>query len=295
MKRSFFLLASIIFSHFLFSQHNPSNSDTIRGQYLGQKPPGMTPELFAPEVVSSGENFENGCTFSTDGKEFYFGRTLGKEGVTYVIKNINGVWRSPEIINISDAQFLTEPHINHKGDQLFFTEFSPSSDPNIRVRGNISTSDKIEGEWSQSKILWVGMFATTSENGHIYYTNNEEQGIYKRTFNKGYSEGEKVVIENCTFPTSHPYIAPDESYLIYGGFNPQGQSKGQWADLYISFKYSDNTFSEPINLGDKINNQYPNICPMVSPDGKYLFYSNKGDIYWVDAKFITELKPKELK
>ena len=31
-----------------------------------------------------------------------------------------------------------------------------------------------------------------------------------------------------------------------------------------------------------------------SPDGKYLFYSSNGDIYWVDAKIIVGLKPKEL-
>jgi Tol biopolymer transport system component len=38
-------------------------------------------------------------------------------------------------------------------------------------------------------------------------------------------------------------------------------------------------------------------CPKVSTDGKYLFFtsgrSGNGDIYWVDAGFIQNLKPKE--
>jgi len=34
---------------------------------------------------------------------------------------------------------------------------------------------------------------------------------------------------------------------------------------------------------------------MLSPDGKYLFYQSRGDIYWVDAKIIEELKPRDLK
>ena len=139
-----------------FSQCVNQDCNTeIKNPYLGQKTPENTPEVFVPEVVSSSENFEIGCTFSTDGKEFYFGRTLDKKAVTYVIKNINGVWTSPEALKISDAQYFTEPHINYEGDQLFFTEFTPSSDPNIRVRGKISTSHKIEGEWSKSKVLWV--------------------------------------------------------------------------------------------------------------------------------------------
>jgi hypothetical protein len=28
-------------------------------------------------------------------------------------------------------------------------------------------------------------------------------------------------------------------------------------------------------------------------DGKFLFFSRKGDIYWVDAKIINEMRPKE--
>jgi len=38
---------------------------------------------------------------------------------------------------------------------------------------------------------------------------------------------------------------------------------------------------------------------MLSPDGKYFFYTSairgNRDIYWVDAKIIEGLKPKEFK
>jgi len=34
---------------------------------------------------------------------------------------------------------------------------------------------------------------------------------------------------------------------------------------------------------------------LIYPDSKYLFFSSEGDIYWVDAKIIEDLKPKELK
>ena len=40
---------------------------------------------------------------------------------------------------------------------------------------------------------------------------------------------------------------------------------------------------------------------VITPDGKYLFFSSdrreksQSDVYWVDAKFIKELKPNNIK
>jgi Tol biopolymer transport system component len=69
-------------------------------------------------------------------------------------------------------------------------------------------------------------------------------------------------------------------------------------DLYISFKKKDSSWTPLKNMGKEINSEYTDYCPMLSPDGKYLFFTStrtgNGDIYWVDAKIIEDLKPKEL-
>jgi len=265
----------------------------LKGPYLGQKPPGITPEVFAPGIVSTKEYVEFGCTFSPDRKEFYFSRTLQDSGVIYMMKYDNGQWSTPVKANFSDAQYYSEPHINRIGDQLFYTEFDPGTDKSQQPKVTISTVLRQKDGWSTSKNLWDGMYAITADNGNIYYTDNTKRAIVKRRSKNGYAQQEPVLIEKLSFPTSHPFIAPDESYIIFGGFNPDGQSEGKWADLYVSFQKKDGGFGEAMNLGDKINNQYSDICPMISPDGKYLFYSNKGDIYWVDANIIFDLKPDE--
>jgi hypothetical protein len=86
-------------------------------------------------------------------------------------------------------------------------------------------------------------------------------------------------------------IAPDESYIIVncsGGPDTNGRS-----DLYISYKKEDGTWAKLKNMGGKINSSETDYCPMISPDGKYFFYTRtdtgNGDIYWVDAKIIKEL------
>lgn len=44
------------------------------------------------------------------------------------------------------------------------------------------------------------------------------------------------------------------------------------------------------NMGSKINTRGYEWCPMLSPDGKYLFFTCDGDIRWVDAALIEGLR-----
>jgi len=65
----------------VFAQENSANDPdfpTLGNRYLGQKPPGLIPELFAPGIVSTEEYVEAGGDFTPDMKEFYFSRYGGK-------------------------------------------------------------------------------------------------------------------------------------------------------------------------------------------------------------------------
>lgn len=99
---------------------------------------------------------------------------------------------------------------------------------------------------------------------------------------------------NSKFEDWTPFVAGDDSYLIFASTR---QSK--YCDLYISFHdLKNDTWSEPVNMGDAINTESQETYPTVSPDGKYLFFTrytdenNDMDIYWVSAKIIDVLKEK---
>ena len=49
----------------------------LEGPYLGQKPPGLIPDAFAPGIVST-ENYELTGVFTPNMKEFYLIRDGGK-------------------------------------------------------------------------------------------------------------------------------------------------------------------------------------------------------------------------
>lgn len=59
--------------------------------------------------------------------------------------------------------------------------------------------------------------------------------------------------------------------------------------FHISFKGKDGQWLAPKKL-----EQLPRwgICPMITPDGKYMFFV---DNQWISAKFIEEFRPKALK
>ena len=55
-----------------------SDFPVLTGPYLGQNPPGVYPELFAPGIVSVEENFEHSAAvFSPDGSEVYWCTNVG--------------------------------------------------------------------------------------------------------------------------------------------------------------------------------------------------------------------------
>ena len=104
-----------------------------------------------------------------------------------------------------------------------------------------------------------------------------------------YEQPKTLNIEDIGDWNAHPFIAPDESYIIW-----DDQRNGN-ADLYISFRKKDGSWGASINLGDTINTEFAEAYGSITPDGNYFFFhrgygGNKADIYWVDAKVVLSLK-----
>ena len=95
--------------------------------------------------------------------------------------------------------------------------------------------------------------------------------------------------------TAHPFVAPDESYLIWDSEREGGFGK---SDLYISFRQEDGSWGPAINMGASVNSEKWDAFASVTPDGKYILF-NRGvdpdnsnvDIYWIDANIIEMLRP----
>jgi hypothetical protein len=143
------------------------------------------------------------------------------------------------------------------------------------------------------------MRLTASAKGTYVFDDYKSNGVIRISTVKDGNRQEPVNIGpvvNSGKKTAHPFIAPDESYLIWDSEREEGFGD---SDLYISFRQKDGTWGPAINMGDKVNSKRWDAYASVTPDGKYLLF-NRGmddnndnvDIYWVDAQIIENLRPK---
>ncbi|UCE39904.1 MAG: PD40 domain-containing protein [Candidatus Aminicenantes bacterium] len=287
----------------------------LKGSYLGQKPPGMTPEIFAPGILNT-KNMGAFCSvFSPDGNEFYFvyyERENDSSGGMAWMKRINNVWTKPDMLHFNSTDFDNDMCMSSGGEKLIFRSWRtlPNGEK-PKDHSYLWFVERTEDGWSKAKPLHCGDvpvrtgYPSLAANGNLYFAqrNVEIFGIYRaKPVNGAYSTPEYVFTAVDSIDTEGDmFVAPDESYLIISCWDhPDNIGSGQ-GDLYITFRKDDGTWTEEINMGELINTQYGENCPQVSPDGKYFFFNRynpdakEGNIYWVDAKIIENLKPEEMK
>ncbi len=112
---------------------------------------------------------------------------------------------------------------------------------------------------SEAKKLFPGMYATTTIDGTIYVTDISTQKRYGRIVSRQFGDdkySDPVVLEkgvNLSVGSAHPCISPDGSYIIFDSLIPSDKEGEEQTDLFISFRKKDGSWSEAINLGNKIN------------------------------------------
>jgi hypothetical protein len=278
----------------------------VRGEYLGQKPPGMTPEIFAPGIVSTDKK-ELNSVFTPDGKEFYYSLSENGKYKIYVMQQEDGLWSEPRVASFSTQYSNVDMCVSYDGKKLFFGSNRPLSGEGDAEQGyDIWMVTRTDTGWSAPENL--GPLVNAGEH-QIYPTVTKDLTLYfqsRRAGNIGgsdlyrakYVNGKYLQPENVgrAINTEHNegdvLIAPDESFLIVSARGRSDSLGG--SDLYISFRHPDGSWSTVENMGPTINSEATEYCPMFSPDGRYLFFtstkSGDGDIYWVDAKIIDELR-----
>ena len=299
MKKLVLTLYLLLFS-ILFSTAQKSYFPELTGPYLGQEPPGLTPEIFAPGIVSTEKAWEAAISFSPDGREILFTRRediQGTENRIMYSEFSDGKWTKPSLAPFARDITEYEAFISPDGKKIFYN--SDRAKPNSPTAvGEIWYSEKKPAGWSDGKYLaeiinkgWI-MFVTAAMNNNLYFTAgfNRKFGIYRSRFINGeYQEPEYLPSEINYLRGAHPFIAPDESYLIFDA-QPEGMGKSQ---LYISFRDKNGNWMKAVKLNETINSTNTENIPNVSPDGKYFFFHRNNDIYWVSAKIIEELRPLE--
>jgi len=269
----------------------PQRFPILTGPYLGQTPPGSEPTRFAPGIVFG---HHSSITVSPDGREMYW----GSMSTIMMTRLQNGRWTKPvpaPFSGTSTIEFYDDvPFVSPDNMRLFFTSLRPIGS-GAGGKENIWFVERTADGWSAPRPVSTEVNAmllhwqvSVSRSGTLYFkaTGEAGNGIYfSRLVNGEYTKpvyaGPAINGEGGGIC---PYIAPDESYLIFSGFSANARE----APLFISFRSKDGQWGPPVALDRRL--QGP--MAIVSPDGKYLFLRG---IMWVEAAFIEGLRPKEAK
>lgn len=282
--------------------------------YLGQPVPGLTPERFAPGIVSTDAIELNGV-FSPDGREFYFTRIVEGLDTMHQMVFVDGKWGearqlmlSPDHKRVESADMV----LSSDGQALYFLAKDDRAGTGPTANYDLWLSRRVSGAWGAAELVGPPISTAANElypvlgaDGSLYFS-SDRGGRYEIYRAQRRSDGrfdDPVTFgpEPGANGAGDMALAPDESYLIMTPRRPGGPGRG---DVHVSFRRADGSWTALIRLDDTINTPDHEWCPMITPDGQYLFFSRLGgtagppwaagtiaDVYWVDVRVLDRYRP----
>jgi len=335
--QGFLSFALVVLATGCSPQHETATFEwNLVGEYLGQQPPGSEVELFAPGYISTAMSEAN-SVFSPDGTEFYFAVWPGPgHGVTVFSTHMeNGRWTIPEVPKFLRGVSAIDVAMTADGQRFFFCS-NRSRTPGGPTENNFDiwyVDRNSDGHWGEPinpgeplNSDRADYYPTVTRDGTMYFHSSREGGLGGRDIYRAeLVDGHYRMPENVGAPINtrgnegDVLVAPDESFLI---FNSHGHdSEEDVSSLWISFRGEDGGWLAPHNMGRYLAGDPTDYCPMLSPDGRYLFFSsnrinpeyveteldyltlreiNRGpgggfsDVYWVDASIIERARDQFL-
>ena len=292
------IVMSFVSTSFTGAQEN--SAPVLTGPYLGQKPPGKVPEIFAPGVISTDTAHEFAITIAPDGKEIFFTRRVEGDigNRIYHMKCEDGVWSDPVLCPFSSGNVELEPNFTPDGKTIFFNSWRAL--PESAATGNdmnVWLARQEGGLWGIIGVLGppvsdlYPVYVTQTRDSTIYFTGNVNRGVYRAECQGGeYRRWERLPDEiNNRNWAGHPYIDPDERFVL---FDSNVDTLGT-KNLFISFKLGSHTWSPSVSINEHLGFAAHAAMPHVTFDGRFLFFSSQGDIYWVCASFLEDLRPSQ--
>lgn len=245
-------------------------------------------EVFGKNVIST-EMYERDIAITPDGNEIIY--TLGdykqSKRCLVRIREVNGEWQSPEILNLSGTYQDIEPFYAEGGNKLFFTSNRPINNDSLRTDYNIWVSEREDQQWSEpiplpENINSAGQefFPSLSKNGNLYFTATRKDGIgsediFMSEFVNGIYENPTVLdsaINTSTYEFN-AYINPDENLLIFSSYGRPDDMGG--GDLYYSTKDEKGKWQPSKNMGNKINSTKLDYCPFVDLTNNTFYFTSE--------------------
>lgn len=293
MQRILLLVTFILIASLAFFVTANESTLSRSGPYLGEKPPGKTPVLFAPGIISLTGRYEFGITFSPDLKEIYFSANKpGELSGIFMTQQLNGKWSPVTPISFTGGRESGElhPFVSLDGERIYFS--THDADYNKNQNWYAERKNKAWGNAinlgpviNQDEVFDI----SESESGDLFYSNiSKMKMVYAPKRADTYPEQLEVGIDKGI----HGSISRAQDFLIVDARHNERKDK----DLYVYFKSDSGSWSSPVPLGSGVNTSFNETVPNLTPDGKFLFFSRYNEenglsnFYWVSTDVIEDLR-----
>jgi hypothetical protein len=272
-------------------------------QYFNQAPAGTSWSVFAPGVISLSDRTEFGSIYSKNGKEFYYAIEINGKAEIRFMTFENNKWSEPMPLMAHREYSYNDPFLTPDEKRLFFISNQPMNSEGPKKDFDIWYIERNGTQWSKPVNAGPKInspkneyYMSFTKTGAIYFSSNihgaegtEDYDIYTCRYANGAFQaavrlGSTV---NTTGYEADVYVDPNETYLIYCSNRPGTFGRG---DLFISYRNADGSWTPSKNMGKEVNEERTEYCPFVTPDGKYLLFTAKDDIRWIDADIIERLR-----
>ncbi|ASZ13230.1 PD40 domain-containing protein [Chitinophaga pendula] len=248
------------------------------------------PALFEPGVISTGD-YDTHPAFSPSGDTLYFLKCTPDINACTICVSYKkaGRWTAPVIASFSGRYTDVDPFVTKDGNTLYFASDRPiHPGESIRTDWDIWKTERTSAGWSAPVHLDTVInspeseyYPTQTDDGTLYFSSGRKGGlggadIYCcRLVNGKYTVREHLSSAvNTACNEYEPFIAPDESYLLFMATIPNGLGNG---DIYISCRQN-GQWSPARKLPPPINTSASEWSPKVTRDGKYLFFGSARSI-----------------
>jgi hypothetical protein len=260
-----------------------TQSVSLGSLYLGQTPPGDTPEIFSLSVKHGFFAAER-IAISNDGRDIYYSELKGyypNTGESIKMYSYSDYkWTGP----VTLFEGYAAPALSVTGDTMY-VETNFETYISVKNGSGWTKPNRILSELDSAHYFQV------TRKGNYYISSKSGKGSGLSDWCRVGIKGSDTTVLSLGKPLNTSgenldfFISCDESYLIVT--NRPG--------LGISYRKHDGSWTKPENFGPKIDFGLGSWGPWVTPDNKYLFYTTgtKRDysdvhVYWVRIDGIID-------